>query len=300
MSCTSIKDHFVSNMYDNWEEREKRILAGQTLPKNIIEISDIPYISDGHRGHLLDIYYPDNIDGPFPVIIDIHGGGFIYGHKEMDKLFNYHLAKNGFIVFNLNYRLVYDGAKVPDQIQDVISALNWIENNFDSYPVDKNKIYLMGGSAGAYLATMAVLISKNQRLQNIFDIGKSDIKINAMAIISGFMEWTRSDIKYWGMRSMILEKGYKKREYYRNLILKKIPEISGLPPLFVTTNGDDVLDFMTFNFIKILKKNNVEHEFYYLEKNKQRKLRHMFNTFHPEREESINLNNAMLKFLLNY
>lgn len=300
ISCVSIRERFVRNMHDNWEEREKIIMSRKTLPENIIGIFDIPYIGDGHRGHLLDIYYPDNVEGPFPVIIDIHGGGFIYGHKEMDKLFNYHLAKNGFIVFNLNYRLAYDNAKVPDQIKDVISALNWIENNLDSYPADKNKIYLIGGSAGAYLATMAVLISKSQRLQNIFNIGKSDLKINAMAIINGFMEWTHNDIKYWGMRSMILEKGYKKQEYYQNLILKNIPEISSLPPLFITTNGDDALDFMTFYFINILKKNNVEHEFYYFEKNKQRKLRHMFNTFHPEWEESINLNNAMLKFLLNY
>jgi acetyl esterase/lipase len=210
------------------------------------------------------------------------------------------LAKNGFIVFNLNYRLAFNDAKVPDQIQDVISALNWIDNNLDSYPVDKNRIYLIGESAGAYLATMAVLISENQRLQNVFNIGKSSLKINAMAIISGFMEWTRRELRFWGMRSMILEKGYEKQEYYHNLILENIPEINTLPPLFVTTNGDDELDFMTFYFVDILEKNNVEHEFYYLEKNRQRKLGHMFNLLNPEWEESINLNNAMLEYLINH
>jgi acetyl esterase/lipase len=200
ISCTSIRDHFVRNMLNDWEERDNKILSEQTLPENIIEILDIPYITDDHRGHLLDIYYPDNMEGPFPVIIDLHGGGFFYSYKEMNKLFDFYLAKNGFIVFNVNYRLAFDDAKVPDQIQDVISALDWIDNNSDSYPVDKNKIYLIGESAGAYLATMAVVISKNQRLQNIFNIGKSNLKINAMAIISGFMEWTRIELKYWDTR----------------------------------------------------------------------------------------------------
>jgi acetyl esterase/lipase len=301
MSCASIRDHFVGNMLNDGEERVNKILSEQTLPENIIEILDIPYIADGHRGHLLDIYYPDNMEGPFPAIIDIHGGGFFSGYKEMNKLYGYNLAKNGFIVFNLNYRLAFnDDAKVPDQIEDIIRALNWIENNLDLYPVYKNRIYLMGESAGAYLATMAVLISENERLQNIFNIGKSNLKINAMAIISGFMEWTRSELKYWGMRSMMLEKGYKKQEYYKYLILENIPEINSLPPLFVTTNGDDELDFMTLYFVNILEKNNMEYKFYYLEKNKQRKLGHVFNILHLEWRESINLNNAMLEYLLNY
>ena len=203
-------------------------------------------------------------------------------------------------MFNLNYRLAFEDAKVPDQIQDIINALNWIESNLDTYPVDKKRIYLIGESAGAYLATMAVLISNSQRLQNIFNIGKSNLRISAMAIISGFMEWTRSEIKYWGMRSMMLEKGYKKHEYYQNLILENISEINSLPPLFVTTNEDDELDFMTLYFINILRKNDMNYKFYYLEKNKQRRLGHMFNILHPEWEESINLHNAMLEFLLNY
>jgi acetyl esterase/lipase len=287
-------------MLNNWEERDNKILSEQTLPENIIEILDIPYIADGHRGHLLDIYYPDNMEEPFPAIIDIHGGGFFYGYKEMNKLFDYHLAKNGAIVFNLNYRLAFNDAKVPGQIQDIISALNWIENNLGSYPVDKNRIYLIGESAGAYLATMAVLISRSERLQNIFNIGKSNLNINAMAVISGFMDWTRGELQYWGMRSMILEKGYKKQEYYQNLILENIPEINSLPPLFVTTNGDDELEFMTLYFVNILEKNKMEHKFYYLEKNKQRKLGHIFNVLHLEWEESVSLNKAMLEYLLKY
>ena len=91
------------------------------------------------------------------------------------------------------------------------------------------------------------------------------------------MEWTRNEFEYWGMRSMMLEKGYEKQEYYQNLVLENIPEINSLPPLFVTTNGHDELEFMTLYFVNILEKNNMEHSFYYLEKNGQRKLGHLLN-----------------------
>jgi acetyl esterase/lipase len=300
MSCTSMRDYVITNMIDSWEESDKKILAQQALPENITEIRDVPYIEDGHKGHLLDIYYPDNKEGSFPVIIDIHGGGFFYGYKENTKLFNFHLAKNGFIVFNLNYRLAFNDAKVPDQIQDIISAFNWIEDNFDAYPVDKNKIYVIGDSAGAYLAVMSVLISKNERLQNVFNIGKSNLNIKAMGLISSFIDWTRNDIHYLSLRSMILEEGYKEQEYYQNMILKNIPEINSLPPLFITTNDDDEFDFMTHNFVDILKEKNMDHEFHYLAKNNNKKLGHVFNILHLDWNESHQLNNAMLEYLLQY
>jgi acetyl esterase/lipase len=287
-------------MLNDWETNDKKIFSTQSLPEHVTSITDIPYIDDGHKGHLLDVYYPDDKTGPFPAIIDIHGGGFFYGYKENNKLFDFHLAKNGFIVFNLNYRLAFNDAKVPDQFQDIISAFNWIDKNADSYPVDKNKIYLIGESAGAYLAVMSVLISKNERLQNIFNIGKSNLNIKAMGLISSFMDWTRNEMKYSGMRSMILAKGYKKQAYYQNMILENIPEINDLPPLFVTSNSDDELDFMTQNFVDILKEKNAEYMFHYVEKNQHKTLGHVFNILHLDWEESHQLNNAMLDYLLQY
>lgn len=64
-----------------------------TLPDGIEARIDIPYIEDGHRGHLLDVYYPKDAGQKLPVIIDIHGGGFLYGDKDLNKLYGYHLAK---------------------------------------------------------------------------------------------------------------------------------------------------------------------------------------------------------------
>lgn len=78
----SIKQFLVYKMLKRWEKRDLKTLAKQEIPDGIKEFSGIPYVDDGHRGYLLDIYYPENAAGKLPLIIDIHGGGFLYGYKE--------------------------------------------------------------------------------------------------------------------------------------------------------------------------------------------------------------------------
>ena len=299
LSCASIRDKIIKNWREKEDENHTRIMAARPLPENIKAILDIPYNDSGHRGNLLDIYYPGNMEGPFPVIINIHGGGFISENKENLKLYCYHVAKNGFIVFNINYRLVPDDVKFPGQIPDVINALDWIGNNMKLYPSNPEKIYIIGHSAGGYLAAIAALVSKSQRLQNVFNVNKPNIKISALAINCGLMELERKGIKWQGMRSTIFEKGYKKQEYYQNFALGNLPEISLLPPVFVTSNSDDELNYMSYYFVNILKENKLDYNFYFIERG-NRKLRHCFDIFNPDREESINLRNEMLEYLLRY
>ena len=221
----------------------------------------------------------------------------------MNKVFCLYQAAKGFLVFNLDYRLANDHVKVPDQIKDILCTLDWIGKNLGSYPADKTRIYMIGESAGAYLGSMALLISKTQRLQKLFYINDADIFINklnvpeisAMAMISGFLDWPRLCL-YGPLRSLILEKKYKKQPYYTELFLDKIPEIIVLPPIFLTTNADDPLKTMTLRFAELLKKNNHKHHFIYLKKSKKKKLGHVFNIFHLDWEESIMVNNEILAF----
>jgi len=304
-----------------WAHHDKKNLAGQRVPENIVELNDIPYVSgtNFHEKNVLDIYYPKDVLERLPVIINIHGGGFIYGHKGLNRVFCMHQAINGFLVFNLDYRLANDMVKLPNQIGDILCALNWIEGNMDSYPADALRVYMTGESAGAYLAAMAVLVSKSKRLQKLFGINNKvahnagahdaaahDVAasgfpmkvpaIKAIAMISGFLDWP-GHFLYAPLRSIILEKRYKKKPYYNDLFLDRIPEIGDLPPIFLTTNANDPLKAMTLNFVELLKQKNHQHHLVYLPKNKTRKLGHVFNIFHLDWEESIIVNNEMLDFL---
>jgi len=297
ISCASVRDNVLRNLREKEDEQHHRILSTRPLPENISAILDIPYTDSGHRGHLLDVYYPSNIEGPFPVIINIHGGGFIYENKENNKLYCYNIAKDGFIVFNINYRLVTEGNKFPGQIPDVITALDWIGNNMNQYPANAEKVYVIGHSAGGYLAVITSLITESQRLQNVFNVSKPNIKINALALNCGFLQMERRGFKWWFMKWAIFDKGFKKKEYYPNLIFKDLPEINLLPPVFITSNSDDSVNVMTFYFVNVLKENNLEHYFYYIER-EDRRLRHCFDVFNPAREESIKLRDEMLRYFL--
>ncbi|MEI8200400.1 MAG: alpha/beta hydrolase [Eubacteriales bacterium] len=287
---------FIRKMLDVWESIDKQSLAQQTLPSGIVEIADIPYVSDGNSGHLLDVYYPENANGKLPVIINLHGGGFVYGNKELNKLYGYHMARRGYIVFNLNYRLAYNDTKVPGQIQDVAAAVNWIGDNLSLYPADKDKIYFSGESAGGSLAIMTELISKSERLQTLFDVPKLNVGIKAAGINCGMMNLEDNMIGFRLLRSVCLESGYQKQEYYQNLIFENIPEMKDLPPVFLTTNDEDPLRHMTLNFEKTLKKNGVEYKLKYFKKKRGIRLGHVFSVFHPEYNEGKEMIDEMLGF----
>lgn len=105
------------------------------LDPGIKVVKDINYIDDDSIEHKLDIHYLSNKKIK-PILINIHGGGFISGYKEMDALFANYLAKRGLVVFNLNYRLAYPRNNVFDQIEDISNAVNWIISNAEKYEAD--------------------------------------------------------------------------------------------------------------------------------------------------------------------
>ena len=135
-------------------------------PDTIDVIEDLPYLPDGGydteagqcRGHLLDLYLPHDAvlraGHTTPVYIDIHGGGFTYGYKELNRNFNVHLADMGFAVFSLNYRPAPQ-TDLRGQLADVQAALRWIKAHLADYPVNPNAVFLTGDSAGGALTTAA-------------------------------------------------------------------------------------------------------------------------------------------------
>jgi acetyl esterase/lipase len=103
----------------------------------------------------LDIYLPEVGAGPFPVIVQIHGGAFRMGDKG-DLQINASLQglTHGYAVVSINYRLSPE-AIFPAQIQDVKAAIRFLRANAKKYKLNPDKIATWGGSAGGHLAAMA-------------------------------------------------------------------------------------------------------------------------------------------------
>ncbi|WP_246163827.1 alpha/beta hydrolase [Weissella coleopterorum] len=116
---------------------------------------DIQYMA-GQR-HQLDIYLPNHGTGPFPVIIDIYGGGLWRGQKSSIKMKPaLQFLAAGFAVVSLDYSLLWQAA-FPTQIYEVKAALRWLHAQGSRYQLNLANAILMGESSGAQLAVLAGL-----------------------------------------------------------------------------------------------------------------------------------------------
>ena len=114
---------------------------------------DVPYGNESKR-QCFDLYLPDEGDGPFPLFVHIHGGGFAFGDKRDDHMDAYLTGiKRGYAVASLEYR-VSGEAKFPAAVLDCREAVRYIKSHADEYKVDVNQIIVIGGSAGGNLAAM--------------------------------------------------------------------------------------------------------------------------------------------------
>lgn len=225
--------------------------------KKISEIKDISYIDDDSREHKLDIYYM-NDKKTKPIIIDIHGGGFISSYKEMDSLFSNYLAQRGYIVFNVNYRLAYPKFNVFDQIDDISNAVKWIIENASKYEGNINDMYIIGHSAGGVLAVAEALLCEDEQMKKDYNVEDRKYNYNGIILDCGALHFYERNIAYWGMRNMVFPKGYNKMDKYQYLIFEKNKSISTLPKTVILTNEKDELGKMSYYFKDILDNRNVE------------------------------------------
>lgn len=123
---------------------------------------DVPYGTQS-KNQCFDLYLPDEGEGPFPLLIHIHGGGFAFGDKRDDHMDAYLTGiKRGYAVASLEYRLSGE-AKFPAAVLDCREAVRYIKSHAEEYKVDVNKIIVIGGSAGGNLAAMLGMNVPNGR-----------------------------------------------------------------------------------------------------------------------------------------
>ena len=228
------------------------------LPEEVTEINDISYIEDDLPGHRMDIYIRK--DGTKkPILIDIHGGGFISEDKAMNRLFGNYMAKLGFVVFEINFRIAYPEWTVFDQINDIDRAVRYVLDNADSYECDRDQLFIAGHSSGGVLAVSEALLCVDPAMRSAYGISNRDYSYKGILTDCGLMHFYKSSIAYWGMRKMCFPKGYKNDKRYGYLLFEENESLKKLPKLALITNPKDVLRKMTFHFDKALENHKTEH-----------------------------------------
>ncbi|MBC2607078.1 alpha/beta hydrolase [Pelagicoccus albus] len=114
---------------------------------------DLEYVPNAHPQQRLDIFLPAEGEGPWPLVIWIHGGGWKMGSKSQCVPYHMKYFEKGFAVASLDYRLT-DVATFPAQIQDVKAAVRWLRSSSSEYGFDPNKFGVWGDSAGGHLSAL--------------------------------------------------------------------------------------------------------------------------------------------------
>ncbi|MBM1105852.1 alpha/beta hydrolase [Aurantibacter crassamenti] len=148
MKCRTILKLFVTLVYIN-VGAQNDISPSHT---------NIVYGNAANEKLHLDIYEPKG-DGPFPIAIYIHGGGWTVGDKANpdDAPAIEILQKAGFIAFSINYRLAPEH-RWPSCLDDIKTAIRWVKANAVNYNGDPSTMVLAGYSAGGHLATFTATL----------------------------------------------------------------------------------------------------------------------------------------------
>jgi acetyl esterase len=124
---------------------------------------DIAYGSSGEEHHLLDVWRPDD-DETYPAILYAHGGGFRILSKDTHWMMAKTLARQGYVVFNINYRLAPEH-RYPAAAEDTCAAYLWMLDHADEFGADASRPVVAGESAGANLVCALTVAATMERAE---------------------------------------------------------------------------------------------------------------------------------------
>ncbi len=136
---------------------------------HVERIANIRYAEGAGRRHLLDVYRSRDGTSDAPVLLQIHGGAWMFGSKRTQgrPLMN-RLARHGWICVAINYRLS-PRVRYPEHLVDCKRAIAWIRAHAAEYGGDPDRVVVTGGSAGGHLAALVALTANEPALQPGFE-----------------------------------------------------------------------------------------------------------------------------------
>lgn len=241
-----------------------RILAWD-LPRDVTAHLAIAYQDDNQRAHYLDVFAPaDAGEGKlYPVVIDDHGGGFVYGTRELNRSFAMHLAHRGYVVVVPSYRPGPLWTFV-DILTDLSHAYSWVLEHGANYGADIDKLFLTGDSAGACMALHSTQIENSQAMSAQTGVPQAGLNIRGLLLVCGIYNLKEhfDPHSYAGMLQSIcpevFESVHDKFVGYDNTtdLLAAAP----LPPVFINTSSDDFLHDENVDLAERLEKLGVDYE----------------------------------------
>jgi acetyl esterase/lipase len=225
----------------------KTLLPFAVHRRGVTRVKNIEFARAGGRRLRLDVTSPRGArpGERRPAILQIHGGAWVFGDKREQGLpLVEHLAANGWVAFNANYRLS-PFATWPDHLVDCKRALAWIRAHAEEYGVDPGFVCVTGGSAGGHLAALVALTQNEAAYQPGFE--DADTSVQAAVPFYGVYDFTnRQGAMHEKFLPMFLEPWVMKRFYDEDpeafAAASPIDAVNaGAPPMLVIHGDRDTL-----------------------------------------------------------
>lgn len=120
-----------------------------------IEVKDLEYLRHGDRPLLARMFVPHG-PGPFPMVVELHGGAWIRGDRTNDTLMNEALAKSGVVVAALDFRQPPE-ASYPGSLLDIHYGVRWLKSRAGDFRGRADRVGIMGASSGAHQAVLLAM-----------------------------------------------------------------------------------------------------------------------------------------------
>ena len=245
---------FAARVQKLFEANDKKRDAGLTEPEDVVKVRDLAYGSDPEQ--VFDIYYPKGAAGPLPVIVSVHGGGYVYGDKNLYRFYCMSLAQRGFSVVNFSYRLA-PKYRFPAQLNDVNSVMQYVCGHAEEYFLDLRNVFFVGDSAGAQMASQYLTAVTNPAYAELLKLSVPAFNVRACALNCGFYIPNRHQDKM--LMKCYLEDPSQIDSEEMNVISHITP---AFPPSFVMTSNGDFLRERAEPFVKILTEKGIEAQFH--------------------------------------
>ncbi len=204
----------------------------------------IPYAPGGRRFEM-DIYHHRDMPAGAPVLLQVHGGGWVIGKKEEQGIpLMLHMAARGWVCVAVNYPLS-PRARWPEHLIALKRAMQWIRESSSEYGADPSFVAVTGGSAGGHLAAMVALTGDDPSLQPGFE--HVDTSVQACVPHYGIYDFTtESGTKYAKqrldalLRPYVMPRGAAYPDDYRaaSPLFRITPDA---PPFLVVHGSNDTL-----------------------------------------------------------
>ena len=249
--------------------RDKKI----PLPAGVCQCRNIAY-GDHGKWNLLDVYYPEGTTEPLPTIVNFHGGGWVYGTKEIYRRYCMDLARRGFSVVNFNYRLAPKW-KFPTPLEDANKVMEWISRNAKEYNLNPARICLIGDSAGAQLACQYGVLVTNPQYAALFSFAVPAISVKAVGLNCGLYDIFPTDN---APTQGVLRDYLGKKADSQDKRLDVLSAIgSNYPPAYITTACNDFLRSAAEPMWQLLADKGVDAQWKCYGTDAQKEIAHVFH-----------------------